>query len=193
MKRRGKIAVGSDPFEVLVPGLARVGTQLLLRFAEQQVPGAFDVIGGEGMAVVPFDALAQPERQFSAVFVPRPIGGQIRDDRLQAVLRHVLLVEDEIVEDAHHRDLGRVESPLRGSTCWPDCPGGRFSERRQPSGREPVRCPKWWRTTHRSLRMRTGVAPSPYPSLFIATQPYEVWHDRMGALLPLGPLAARAA
>jgi len=30
------------------------------------------------------------------------------------------------------------------------------------------------RATHRSLRMRTDVAPSPYPSLFIATPPYEV-------------------
>src|SRR5207244_9667185 len=74
-KRRSEIVVRSDPFEVLVPGLPRIGAQLLLRSAEQQVPGAFDVIGGEGMAVVPFDALAQPERQFSAVFVPRPIGG----------------------------------------------------------------------------------------------------------------------
>jgi hypothetical protein len=57
VKRRSEIAVRSDPFEVLVPGLARIGAQLLLRSPEQQVPGAFDVIGGEGMAVVPFDAL----------------------------------------------------------------------------------------------------------------------------------------
>src|SRR6516162_10138740 len=73
-----------------------------------QVPGAFDVIGGKGLAVVPFDALMQPECQFGAILVPRPIGSQIRDDRVEAVLRHVLLVQDEIVEDAHHRDLGRI-------------------------------------------------------------------------------------
>jgi len=60
------------------------------------------------MAVVPFDALAQAERQFGAVLVPRPIGGQIRDYRLQAVLRHVLLVQDKVVENSHHWDLGRV-------------------------------------------------------------------------------------
>jgi hypothetical protein len=53
MKRRSEIAVCSDPFEVLVPGLPWIGAQLLLRSAEQQFPGAFDVIGGEGMAVVP--------------------------------------------------------------------------------------------------------------------------------------------
>ena len=29
--------------------------------------------------------------------------GEIGHDRLQAVLRHVLVVDDEIVEDAHHR------------------------------------------------------------------------------------------
>ena len=108
MEGRGEIAVGSDLCEVLVPGLARIGAQLLLRSAEQQVPGAFDVIGGEGMPVVPFDALAQAERQFGAVLVPRPIGSQIRDDRLQAVLRHVLLVQDKVVENSHHWDLGRV-------------------------------------------------------------------------------------
>ena len=62
MERRGEISVGGDPFEVLVPGLARIGAQLLRRSAEQRVPGAFDVIGGEGLAVVPFDAVAQAER-----------------------------------------------------------------------------------------------------------------------------------
>src|SRR6266446_3214891 len=70
--------------------------------------GAFDVTCGEGMAVVPFDPLAQAERQFGAVLVPRPLGGQIWDDRLQAVLRHVLLVQDKVVENSHHWDLGRV-------------------------------------------------------------------------------------
>ena len=62
MERRGQISVGGDPFEVLVPGLAWVGAQLLLQFPEQQVPGAFDVFGGERLAVVPFDAVAQAER-----------------------------------------------------------------------------------------------------------------------------------
>ena len=79
-----------------------------LRLAGQQVPGAFDVCGGERLAVVPFDALAQREGQLGAVLVPRPARRQIRHDRLQAGLRHVLLVHDEIVEDLHHRLLGRA-------------------------------------------------------------------------------------
>ena len=93
-----EITVGGDRFDVLVPGLARIGAQFLRRLAEQQVPGALDVIGSEGVAVVPFDAFAQPKRKFAAVLVPRPIRGQIRNDRLQAVLRYVLVVHDEIVE-----------------------------------------------------------------------------------------------
>ena len=36
------------------------------------------------------------------------LGGEIGHDRLQAVLRHVLLVHDEIVEDAHHRPLAAI-------------------------------------------------------------------------------------
>jgi len=108
MEGRGQICVSSDRFDVLIPRLAWIGAELLRRLAEQQVPGTFDVIGSERAAVVPFDTPAQRECQLAPVLVPRPIGGQIRDDRSQAVLRHVLLIEDEIVEDAHHRDLGRV-------------------------------------------------------------------------------------
>ena len=61
-KVRGEISVDGDPFDVLVPSLARIGAQLLLRFAKQQVPGAIYVIGGKRVAVVPFDAAAQAER-----------------------------------------------------------------------------------------------------------------------------------
>jgi hypothetical protein len=112
MERCSEISLGGDPFDVLVPGLARIGAQFLRRLAEQQVPGAFDVIGRERMAVVPFDALAQPERQLAAVLVPRPVGRQIRDDRLQAVLCHILLIHDEVVEDAHHRPVDRARRLL---------------------------------------------------------------------------------
>src|SRR5262249_5612494 len=61
MKRRGEISVSGDRFDVLVPSLTRIGAQLLLRLAKQQIPGAIDVIGGKGVAVVPFDAAAQAE------------------------------------------------------------------------------------------------------------------------------------
>src|SRR6516162_10541232 len=66
MERRGEISVSSDRFDVLVPSLARIGAQLLSRLAEEQVPGAFDVIGSEGVAVVPLDAFAQAEGKFAA-------------------------------------------------------------------------------------------------------------------------------
>src|SRR5215813_4328214 len=52
------VAVGRHLGEVTVPRLARIDPQLVVRFAEQQVPGAFDVGGGEGFAIVPLDALA---------------------------------------------------------------------------------------------------------------------------------------
>src|SRR5580704_10199773 len=107
---RSEIAVGGDLFEVLVPSLARIGAQLLRRLAEQQVPGAFHVTGGKRVAVVPFDALAQPERQFAAVLVPRPIGGEIRNDRLQAVLR-----------DAHIGDIRGALGTISAAE-WGLCP-----------------------------------------------------------------------
>src|SRR5215469_6715396 len=51
----------------------RVGAQLLIRPAEQQVPGAPNVHGIEGSAVVPLDTFAQSERQFRTVLARRPV------------------------------------------------------------------------------------------------------------------------
>src|SRR5262245_51636368 len=68
--------------------------------------GAFDVLGGERLAIVPGDALAQWKSQLGSILVPRPTGGEIRHHRLQRVLRHILLEDDEVVEYAHHRPLG---------------------------------------------------------------------------------------
>ena len=82
-KRHLVIAVGRDLDEVVVPGLARVDAQLLGRLALQQIPGAFDVGGGERLAVMPFDALAQMEGQLGAVLVPGPVGGEFGTDRLR--------------------------------------------------------------------------------------------------------------
>jgi len=98
MEGRCKISVSGDRFDVLIPSLARVGTQLLRRFAEQKVPGALQILDGERSAVMPLDILAQPESQSGAILAPRPAGGEVRNDRLQAVLRYVLVVHDEIVE-----------------------------------------------------------------------------------------------
>jgi hypothetical protein len=64
------IAVGGDVVQVSVPALARVAAQLLLALAEEQVPGALHVLGGEGLAVMPFDTRAQLEDEFGAVLAP---------------------------------------------------------------------------------------------------------------------------
>ena len=61
LQTKGDLMLADDGhlFEVAVPGLARVEAKLLGRPAGQQVPGAFDILGGERFAVVPSDALAQ--------------------------------------------------------------------------------------------------------------------------------------
>src|SRR2546430_6919704 len=61
------------------------------------------ISGGERLTVMPFDALAQFEGQLAAaLLVPRPARRELGLDRLQAVLLHMLIVDGEIVEDAHH-------------------------------------------------------------------------------------------
>ena len=69
-KRHLVIALGGDLLEIAVPSLTGVDAELLARLAAEQIPGALDVFGREGFAVVPFDALAQPERQLGLVLVP---------------------------------------------------------------------------------------------------------------------------
>ena len=109
------ITIGRHPVEVEIPSLARIDAELFAADAHQQIPGAFDVGGGKGLAVVPFDALAQREGQLLAVLAPGPARRQIGDDRVRAVLRHMLIEHDEVVEHAHHR---------------PQCRTGRFLEQR---------------------------------------------------------------
>ena len=123
---------GGHFFEVAVPGFARVDAELLGRRSGNQVPGAFDVPGGERLAVMPFDARPQFEGQLLAVLAPRPARSEVGDDRVQAVLRHVLVEHDQIVEHAHHRtDVWRSSIP-RGSTCSPGwCP-------MESAGRHPI-------------------------------------------------------
>src|SRR6202022_1233828 len=82
--------------------------EFLWRLPHHHVEGAFDVVRRERLAVVPFDALPQLEIERLAVAAPGPALGEIRDDRIHAVLRHVLLVDDEIVEDGHEGNVGRI-------------------------------------------------------------------------------------
>ena len=100
------ITVGGHVFEVFVPGFARIDAKLLARFAGQELPGALDVVGGERSAVVPFDALAQGKAELFAILAPRPAGGELRDDRFKAALRHMLVIKGEVVEHPNHRHRG---------------------------------------------------------------------------------------
>ena len=106
-ERDREIAVRGHPFEILVPSFAGIDAEPLARLAGQEVPGALDVIGGERSAVVPLDALAERKAELFSVFAPRPASRELRHDCLQGVLRHVLVVEEKVVEHPHHRHRGR--------------------------------------------------------------------------------------
>ena len=107
VKSRLVISVGGDPIEVPVPRFAGIYAEFASRLAEQHVPGALDVLGGERMPVMPMNTLAQVKGQFSAVLVPRPVGGEVRHDRSEGVLRGMLVENDEVVEHRHHWRDGR--------------------------------------------------------------------------------------
>jgi len=92
-------AVRSYGIQIVVPGFARVDAELVVPFAGQQIPSAFDIAGRERLAIMPLDAAAQRDRQLGALFIPAPPRSQIRNDRLRAVLRDLLVEQDQIVED----------------------------------------------------------------------------------------------
>ena len=102
VKHHLMVAVGGDLIEVLVKRFARIEAQLFLAGLQHQIPGAHDVFGGKGLAVMPFDALAQRHGQLGAVLAPAPAGRQIRYDRIESVLLLMLIEQHKIVEHAHH-------------------------------------------------------------------------------------------
>src|SRR5436309_13343970 len=51
------------------------------------------IFGRKRLAVMPSDILAQMKGQCCLVFIPRPVEGEIRHDRAESVLRH-MLIED---------------------------------------------------------------------------------------------------
>ena len=112
VERCFEIAVDGDVVDLIVPGLSRVLAELLLRLAHQHVEGAFDVGRRERLAVMPFDALPQLEGQLLVVAAPGPALREIGDDRIHAVLRHVLLEHDEIVENRHEGNVDRIGRAL---------------------------------------------------------------------------------
>src|SRR6516225_2011200 len=70
------LAVCGHLVEVEKSCLAIIEAQPFLRFAGQQIVCAFDVGGGEWLAVMPFDALAQREGQLGRFLVRGPAGRQ---------------------------------------------------------------------------------------------------------------------
>jgi hypothetical protein len=86
-------AVRGDFRDIVPPRFARIEAQPLGGPPGQEIPGAFDVGRGERLAVMPFDPLAQFEGQPGSLLVPRPALGQVGNDRIEAVLRHVLVVK----------------------------------------------------------------------------------------------------
>src|SRR5260370_42553752 len=102
MKSDLMVAIRGHLSEIAVPRLARIETKLFARLAGQEVPGAFDIAGGERASVMPFDALAQWKGQLGAVLGPRPAGGEIGHNRLHIVLSDVLVEHDEVVDHLHH-------------------------------------------------------------------------------------------
>ena len=93
MKSDLMLAAGRGLGDIDPPGLAIIEAELLFAVVGQEIEGAFDVFGGERLAVVPFDAVAQFEAQLRAVLAPCPARGELGDDRLHAVLRN-MLIED---------------------------------------------------------------------------------------------------
>src|SRR6202040_930750 len=77
------------------------------RLAAEDVPGAFDVCRSEGLSVVPSYALPQREGQLGPFLIPSPTGGELWNNRSHAILLYVLFVDDEIIEDTHHRAIDR--------------------------------------------------------------------------------------
>ena len=73
-----KSPFGGYLFDIAVPRFARIDAQLLTGLPEKQVPGTFDVLRRERLAVMPFDPLAQREDQLGAFFVGGPTACELR-------------------------------------------------------------------------------------------------------------------
>src|SRR5262249_32416980 len=92
-----------------VPVFARVDTQLggRVRRLAEHVEGVLDVLRGERLAVVPFDALAQEEHEIAVVVLPRPLLGQLTDDGVHALRLLQRIEEHEVAQTRHHGPRGR--------------------------------------------------------------------------------------
>ena len=109
LEMEGHLAVAVDAHvaDKLVPILARILAEFVLRLALQQVEGALHVLGSERHAVMPLDAGTQLESERGVGLVPGPAGRQFRPDGVEARLRDVLVVDDEVIENAHGGNVDR--------------------------------------------------------------------------------------
>src|SRR5216684_2586450 len=87
---RRRVALGAYRFQVAVPSFSRVGAKHFRTVAQEKIPGAFYIRGGGGLAVMPTDAAPKLKGEFGHVGIPRPLGRQIRHDRVYPVLGYVL-------------------------------------------------------------------------------------------------------
>src|SRR5262245_48133400 len=88
--------------QVVVPDLARIAVELLLPvFADHGVPGALHILGGEGLAVMPLDALAQLEGELGLALIPAPAGAKLWDNGVETVERFGLVEQHKIIEKRH--------------------------------------------------------------------------------------------
>ena len=95
-------AVDADFLEVRIPDPARVFAQVVV-LADQMMPGALYVPCCERLAVMPFDTLAQIERQLCSGSVPRPALSQLWNDVVDTVARLGLIEQHQVVEYGHER------------------------------------------------------------------------------------------
>src|SRR5262249_22415260 len=107
MQRDLEITVGGDLDNVVEQVLARILAELVLGLALQKVERAFHVLRRERLAVMPPDALMQPERQRKVVATHAPAVRQVGNDRAHRILRLVLIVYDKVVVEAHRGGVYR--------------------------------------------------------------------------------------
>ena len=103
MERHLMVAVDRHLLQVVPPNLARVLAEAVRVLVLELVQRAGHVLGRERLAVVPLDVVAQLEAELGLVVVPCPAGCKLRQDSVRSVEPLVLVVEHQVVVDAHER------------------------------------------------------------------------------------------
>src|SRR5206468_8167489 len=83
-----------------------------VRRLAEYVEGELDVLGGEGLAVVPLDVFPEKEHQVSIVVLPRPFLCELAHERLETLGPLELVEDDEVVEAGHRWKAHRYRRRL---------------------------------------------------------------------------------